>query len=151
MEDQEREQSIGKCDKCGVEFGYYLVHNGFNDSNYAYCDKCGKVAFLNLHERDRIFGHNKRFFTFIPQGIIGKDMETVIKQCSCGGTFKHDASPRCPLCKNQLSAIAAKEYIEKNALANWPKNKKRWKWQNNWDDLYAIVIENNVVRDNWKT
>jgi hypothetical protein len=141
-----REQCIGKCDKCMVEFKYYLVHNGFNESCYAYCDSCGRTAFLWLVP-SKIPEQYRNYFKRMPIGEkINGDIESFMEKCSCGGTFKHDASPRCPSCKNQLSAIAAKEYIEKNA----PGTRKGWKWQNNWDDLYAIVIENNVVRDNWR-
>jgi hypothetical protein len=42
-----REQATGKCDKCSASFGYLLIHNGFNDSSYAYCDSCCYVALLD--------------------------------------------------------------------------------------------------------
>ena len=43
-----RELSVGECEHCHGQFGYYLIHSGFNDSNYAYCDFCGKTAVLSL-------------------------------------------------------------------------------------------------------
>jgi hypothetical protein len=139
---------IGKCDKCGVEFRYYLVHNGFNESSYAYCDTCGKVCVLWVSP-PHIPEHYRKYFrkTFVPMGRnITKEMESFIEKCPCGGNFKHDASPRCPTCNGQLSAEAAREYIERNALGT----KAGWKWQGNWDDIDAIVIENNIIQDSWK-
>lgn len=141
MEEQRREQNIGRCDKCGMEFQYDISHTGWGYYSYAYCDKCGKTAFLQVFsqkapEKIKKRQHMKK---------ISEDMEQCIEQCSCGGSFKHDALPRCPTCNNTLSAEAAREYIERNA----PGTKKGWQWQGNWDDLYAIVIENNMIEDNW--
>jgi hypothetical protein len=137
---------IGKCDKCGVEFHYRLVHNGFNQSVYAYCDTCGKTAILS-EMTTNINAKYRRLLRNISQyRKISKSIEPFLEQCSCNGHFRHNAAPRCPFCKATLSPILAKEYIEKNA----PGTEKGWKWQNNWDDLYAIVIEDNKVNDNWK-
>jgi len=41
-----REKLHGTCEHCGKAFEYYLIHNGFNESSYAYCDKCGMTALL---------------------------------------------------------------------------------------------------------
>ncbi len=37
----------GTCEHCGSKFAYNLLHNGFNDSAYAYCDRCGTLAILD--------------------------------------------------------------------------------------------------------
>jgi hypothetical protein len=141
------ENEIGKCDKCGIEFGYYLVHNGFNESSYVYCDTCGKTAFLNEYSTEMPKGYKNLLLRSGDRyRKITKDMELYLEKCSCGGSFKHDASPRCPYCKNQLSPIFAKEYIEKDS----PGAEKGGRWQESWDGLYAIVVERNVVRDNWR-
>jgi hypothetical protein len=42
-----RTHDIGDCEHCKKKFGYYLIHNGFNDSAYAYCDTCGSTALLD--------------------------------------------------------------------------------------------------------
>jgi hypothetical protein len=42
-------------------------------------------------------------------------------------------------------AVSAREYIEKNA----PETAKGWR-QKNWNGLYAIVIDDNPVRDWWR-
>jgi hypothetical protein len=74
-------------------------------------------------------------------------MEQYLQPCECGGTFKEGVSPRCPACKQPLSAEAATVYIEANALGT----KKGWRWQKNWHDTYCILIENRVVNDNFKS
>ncbi|MBU1356794.1 MAG: hypothetical protein KJ620_09530 [Candidatus Edwardsbacteria bacterium] len=130
---------IGACDCCGNSFVYDLIHNGFNDSAYAYCDQCGMLAILNTWE--------------VPEGIelkihkiISPDIELLLAPCQCGGKFKADASPRCPHCKTLLSADKSAEWIEKNA----PGTIKGWRWQRCWDGMYAISIEQRLVKDNWK-
>lgn len=134
--------AIGKCDKCGVGFRYYLIHTGFGYYSYAYCDRCGKLCLLQVFSKNAPEKYkNKQHMQ-----KISEEMDQYIEKCSCGGGFKHDASPRCPTCNSQLSAEAAREYIERNA----PGTKAGWKWQGNWDELYAIVIENNMIEDNWK-
>ncbi len=135
-----RKQDIGVCDTCHQQFSYYLIHNGFNDSSYTYCDKCGKTSLLD-------HWHNN-----LPKGIklkyqvIDKRVTSFLKSCDCGGTFKKGASPRCPHCNSVLSAVEATTYIENNA----PGSKKGWRWQKNWEDVYCIIIENKLVEDNWK-
>ena len=42
-----RDRNIGKCDKCASTFEYHLIHNGFNDSAYAYSDSDSYVAILS--------------------------------------------------------------------------------------------------------
>src|SRR5215472_8047811 len=74
-------------------------------------------------------------------------LEPHIQLCQCGGAFKKGASPRCPHCKQPLSAVAAATYIERDA----PGTNKGWVWQRNWYDTYCIVIDNQLVGDNLKT
>jgi hypothetical protein len=37
----------GTCNACARPFRYSLLHSGFADSAYAYCDKCGMTAFVS--------------------------------------------------------------------------------------------------------
>lgn len=133
----------GQCDKCGKAFKYNLIHNGFNESSYAYCNKCGKTVFFDTYKVPKEI----KWF-FIPHArhhAIPKDLEKYIEQCECGGNFKLDASPRCPHCHQILSPIEANKYIKSD-----PPDKEGWHWQNNWTGTYAIVIEDNRVNDSWK-
>ena len=130
----------GKCEHCGGAFQYDLLHNGFNDSAYAYCDGCGMLTILDGWK--------------VPAGInlkihemIAPEIEPLLAPCTCGGQFKRDASPRCPHCRKPLSSDKATEWIEANA----PGSKKGWRWQRSWTGLYAISIEKSFVKDNWKT
>src|SRR5262245_17088135 len=41
------EKDKGQCETCGKEFAYFLVHNGFNDSAYSYCNSCGRASILS--------------------------------------------------------------------------------------------------------
>ena len=134
-----RQQEIGRCDTCGKTFGYYLVHNGFNDSMYAYCDTCGITCFLSTY---RVPSNVK----VTEHGSISKDIEPLLRPCKCGGHFTRNATPRCPHCSAELSAIKATEFIEANAEGT----KVGWRWQRSWVGLYCLVIENNLVEEQWK-
>jgi hypothetical protein len=137
----EREQKTGTCDHCLKSFDYYLIHNGFNESWYAYCDQCGATAILNLYaSKTSELWHGK-----MVQGLVPPEVEQHLRPCSCGGRFLATASPRCPHCAHALSPVAATSWIEKDA----PGTKKGWHWQESWNGLYCIVIERHLVRDNF--
>ena len=133
-------QKSGKCDDCGYAFSFTIVHNGFNDSAYAYCDQCGQTALLS--------GWYKQIppqADFKTSGPIPTAVEPWLAPCSCGGHFRSVAQPRCPQCEAPLSATNAAAYIEASAEGT----SKGWRWQRSWDGLYAIVIDERVVNDPW--
>ncbi|OGV59275.1 MAG: hypothetical protein A2283_22785 [Lentisphaerae bacterium RIFOXYA12_FULL_48_11] len=137
-----REQSQGNCEHCGKTFPYHLIHSGFNDSTYAYCDTCGMTAILNgwSAPKGRHVALRKVNTVIVPED------ESLLSQCQCGGQFKSGAAPRCPHCHATLSAISAKQWIEANA----PGTAKGWDWQCSWTGTYAIVIDDRVIEDNGK-
>lgn len=96
VENMSREDGKGRCESCGKEFGYYLIHNGFNESAFAYCDRCGETCLLN-------FWHVPEDVNLEDQGIIGETVEPWLGPCTCGGSFMREASPRCPHCNSILS------------------------------------------------
>ena len=135
-----RRKDQGTCEHCRKTFGYYLIHNGFNESSYAYCDKCGSTALLDTWK--------------IPKGIhverhqaVTPDVESHLSPCSCGGLFRAGASPRCPHCHESLSPVSATEYIEAHAEGT----KGGWRWQQSWTALYCIIIEERFVKDVWRS
>jgi hypothetical protein len=134
-----RKYDTGHCEHCKKTFGYYLIHNGFNESSYAYCNSCGMTALLDGWK--------------IPKGVqiprhqnISAKIEPLLQPCKCGGTFKAGASPRCPHCREPLSATEAASYIEAQAEGA----KKGWRWQRSWTELYCIIIEEKIAHDVWK-
>jgi hypothetical protein len=129
----------GECESCGRSFPYQMVHNGFNDSAYAYCSECGQTALLDGWQ--------------IPKGLeigihgsVSVGDEWKLQPCPCGGRFMASASPRCPHCRQALSPLSAARWIEGNA----PAAKAGWRWQGSWHGLYAIVISDRVVHNNWQ-
>jgi hypothetical protein len=130
----------GKCGDCGGAFDLELLHCGFGDCSYAYCDRCGKTAILS--------GWDKRW----PKGIkltqaeIPVEMESHLAPCDCGGKFTKGNAPRCPHCGERLSADQAAEHIEAQA----PGTKKGWRWQKTWQGLYCIVVNGRSVSDNFR-
>jgi hypothetical protein len=134
------EDGKGKCEHCQQEFGYMLLHSGFGDLTYAYCDSCGKTAILSLWNQ-----RMPRLPDCPGQREMCSAMEAYLKPCDCGGRFKTGSSPRCPHCREPLSAKLATAYLERNA----PGSKKGWRWQQNWSDLYCIVIGEHRIADNF--
>jgi len=132
------------CESCGKKINYLFIHNGFNESSYAYCDKCGKTALFDTsmvpNSLKELFNQNSR------HNVISKELENHIMSCDCGGRYRHGASPRCPHCNKELSAMYAKRYIEDNS----PGAINGWKWQGNWVGLYAIIVEDKSVKNCWK-
>jgi hypothetical protein len=134
-----REHHIGNCEHCQKQFGYYLIHNGFNGSAYAYCDTCGVTALFDVYK----IPQNVHL---VPHQIITQEIEPHLEPCYCGGSFRAGASPRCPHCRQPLSAVLAADYIERQAEGA----KKGWYWQRGWSGLYCIIIEDRFVRDTWR-
>ena|SRR5436309_9414544 len=133
-----RTDGFGLCEACGAKFPYCLIHNGFNESAYAYCSDCGQTALLDgwkMPEAISIELHRP----------LASDKENLLQPCLCGGRFCGSASPRCPDCRHELSPVHAVEWIQRNASGT----KGGWRWQRSWQGLYAIVIGDRVVRDNW--
>lgn len=134
----ERQDGEGQCAECGRSFPYYMIHNGFNESAYAYCSSCGMTAILDTGYRDR---------PGIPRhSSIEADGERRLALCVCGGEFRAGASPRCPHCGVELDPVKAGEFIERNAAGT----KSGWRWQKNWVGMYCIVINGRHVENNWR-
>jgi hypothetical protein len=136
-----RPSYLGRCEECARTFHYTLVHNGFAETAYAYCDTCGTLALLSGWYEKIPAGAPLR-----PRGPIGRETEPWLQPCSCGGRFRREASPRCPHCMSPLSADAAARYIERNA----PGARRGWRWQRSWLGDYCIVIEQRIVNNNWR-
>jgi hypothetical protein len=136
-----RELNVGNCEYCHGQFGYYLIHSGFNDSIYAYCDSCGKTALLSMWDE-----RMRHLPDCPPHEEMCSAMEPYLRPCDCGGRFRRGAAPRCPRCGESLSAKSATAYIENNASGT----EKGWRWQKSWSKLYCIVIENKMIENNFR-
>ncbi|MGH9725536.1 MAG: hypothetical protein ACRD41_10765, partial [Candidatus Acidiferrales bacterium] len=80
---------IGTCESCGRTFSYQLIHNGFNDSAFAYCERCGCEASLSCWYKDIPPGARLKV-----HGPVNPEAEAFLQQCGCGGIFRANASPR---------------------------------------------------------
>ena len=129
----------GRCEHCGGTFHYRLIHNGFGDSAYAYCDTCPYTVLLDGWSEAAKRVH------FRVQQRMTPDVERLLKLCPCGGAFRASADPKCPHCSRPLSAVVATSYIEKNA----PGTAKGWRWDQSWAGVYSIAINEKIVKDWW--
>jgi hypothetical protein len=123
----------GDCEHCCRVYHYTLLHAGFGDYSYAYCDCCGMLA---------TFGYSSSFLLTLPRltnqhQVIDPAWEPFILPCGCGGHFRSEASPRCVFCKEPLSAEHAAPHIERNSVGAG----RGWRWQKNWTETYCIALE----------
>jgi len=130
----------GACDRCSQSFQYRLIHNGFNDSSYAYCDSCCYTALLDHWSAPKDVPR-------LDYGIIAADIEQHLLACPTRGCFRASASPRCPHCNEPLDPVLAGDYIERQA----PGTAKGWRWQRSWDGIYCIIIDERLASDPWKS
>ncbi len=131
--------STGSCEHCKSSFQYRLIHNGFNDSAYAYCDECSFTVPLC------VYAHAAQRVGLTLYERITKEIEAFLKPCPCGGLFLASAGPKCPNCFRPLSATKARSFIERNAAGT----AKGWRWQGSWSGLYSIALNDNIVDDWW--
>ncbi len=123
----------GDCEHCSRTYRYMLLHAGFGDFSYAYCDSCGTLAALAYTNRDL----SNLPATTVRHEEIEKGWEPYLRPCSCGGSFRKGVSPRCVYCNSPLSADYAAGHIERNSVGAT----RGWRWQRNWHDMYCMVIE----------
>jgi hypothetical protein len=133
------ENDAGICDRCSRPFRYRLIHNGFNDSSYAYCDSCCYTALLDHWTAPKEIAR-------LDYGIIPADVEQDLLPCPIHGHFRATSLPRCLHCDEPLDPVRAADYIEPNA----PGTAKGWRWQRSWNGLYCIIIEGRLASDPWK-
>src|SRR5947209_8751342 len=131
-----RGEDVGSCDKCAQRFRYLLIHSGFNDSSYAYCDSCCYIAILDhwtLSSEMPVHDY----------GRITPEVEPYLIACPSRGAFRAAAGARCPHCNEPLDAVRAADYIEAHAAGT----AKGWRWQRSWTGIYCIVLDERVVTD----
>lgn len=123
----------GDCEHCGMLYRYSLWHSGFGDNSYAYCDQCGMLATISYATPEAA--------GFPPLSVqyaeIDESWEPFLRPCVCGGSFRKGASPRCPFCREPLSATHAAAHIEAQAQGA----RKGWRWQDNWSGMHCLSIE----------
>lgn len=91
----------------------YQYHAGFNNRGVLYCEACsGTLTFSS---------YNPSYVEIVgdthPWSLTKKEKQKVedhLAPCSCGGQYRFDAPPKCPLCNCNLSALLIDDmhYIE---------------------------------------
>lgn len=138
-----RRDGVGSCAQCRAKFDYMIIHNGFNDTAYAYCDRCGMTALVGgWNDTNKPSDAPLRIHE-----PIQEETEPWLETCTCSGHFRRDSAPRCPGCGEALSAELATKWIEKNA----PGTKVGWRWQRTWTGMYCIVVDGRMVENNWRS
>jgi len=125
-------QQAGACEHCQQTFEYWLNACQRTNSCYAYCEACGAAAILSFSDP-----RMPSLPACQAREQICSALEPYLLLCYCGGRFKRDSSPRCPLCNETLSADRASTYIQPNAFGT----RGGWIWQKNWRALYLCYCK----------
>jgi len=122
------------CGHCGNTFRYRVINHGFNDSAYAYCNRCSFTVVLSgrnpiaqrvgLEIQQRIPRRDIGSPAYRARAYSTPNIEDLLKPCPCGGAFLASADPKCPHCARPLSEPAP-------------------------SGIYSIVLNDNRVHDWW--
>jgi len=82
-----------------------IIHSGFDDSGFLYCDKSGDLLTWSSFD--------PRYVQLVGQihpWALSKEQKSIVEssliRCDCGGTFAFAATPRCPVCNHTIPEIS---------------------------------------------
>lgn len=103
-----------------------VVHAGFDDSGFLYCDKNGDLITWSTFDDtyQKLIGQIHPWLLSNDQKRI---VEISLKECDCGGKFIYSAPPRCPNCnypipnivKDNLHWVRLKKHIDGTKRNIW--------------------------------
>ena len=77
------------CMDCGEEFKVF--RGGGFGYDRLHCDSCSATT-------DVLF--DQKMYEKLEENYVAW-VERTVDKCSCGGSFKYDAKPRCPTCESE--------------------------------------------------
>jgi uncharacterized protein with PIN domain len=95
------------CPECNYEINVSypdIIHSGFNDSGFLYCDRSGDLLTWGIYDKR----YRELVGDVAPWDLNEEEkkvIESALIQCPCGGTFKFAALPRCPNCNSVLPML----------------------------------------------
>ncbi|MEK7207844.1 MAG: hypothetical protein AAB134_08195 [Pseudomonadota bacterium] len=101
----------------------YQYHIGFSNLGVLYCDSHSELLMFSTYNPiyREIIGAKH------PWTLSEKEkakVEENLKPCSCGGRFRFDAPPRCPVCNASLASLLKDKlhYIEVGKVVDGDKD-----------------------------
>lgn len=86
------------CPECNQILRYQLVHTGFNNTGYAYCDRDGALLVWEIFDPQyTAVAGDKHPWTL--NHLEEVRVESAFHPCPCGGHFGMRNPPRCPHCR----------------------------------------------------
>ena len=129
------------CASCREMFSFELIHNGLNDTCYAYCGTCGTCALFDYpYQKPECQPH---WQNALP---ASSELLAFAKRCDCGGIFDANAIPRCPHCFAALSATELTPAIETASFGT----SVDWGCQGSWDGPYSFVTNGRLTENPWR-
>lgn len=132
---------IGSCENCNQRFSYALIHNGFNDSAYAYCDTCGCVASSLLGREPPTASR------FASTARLPRTSSGTLIDVAAGVSFelKHRRDARIADTHSRL--MSPPDILRR--MRQGPR--KDGAGNVNWQGLYCIIVEGRSIKAPWKT
>jgi hypothetical protein len=92
-----------QCATCSRRFKAQWYHAGFSDVVAFTCDRDSSVLMVSLYDK-KIESLLGRYPNYAWTASQFKTIESNLRACPCGGTFRHDAKSKCPNCGAILHA-----------------------------------------------
>ena len=113
------------CSACGQDFKVRVVHSGFSNDEFLYCDRSHHVAVLEIYSRTsslllRLADECGRgLWDWRESAEYRARIEGALRSCPCGGRFTFSAGPRCPRCRVPLALDEVRAQVELFGNAGW--------------------------------
>ncbi len=115
-----------------IEVDYpYIIHSGYNDTGFMYCNKSGDLITWNIYDDNynKIAGNIAPWIEKFTQKMKTEIEDSVI-DCPCGGKFIFTAKPRCPNCNieipdilpDSIQFVQLRNRIDGEKVNVWKKN-----------------------------
>jgi len=100
-----------ECPQCGTRL-FRVVHSPFYDHWQLYCDSCANSVEVSYYDTiaDALTASVSSDMSVTPDDryiVQMRAIESALRNCSCGGRYRHDAPRRCYVCHTAVVHDAA--------------------------------------------
>ena len=96
------------CPHCEKAYTISTYHIDFSDVNELRCCSCASTLSLNIYSPKHLKLYEK-YGAYNENFVI--ELESMLKPCKCGGTFRFEAPYRCKFGKEELGLTEIKRQI----------------------------------------
>lgn len=127
------------CPTCKHSYYGRVLHAGFDDSEFLYCDRCFRIALLSIYSRSADILLRlavPALWSWRESAASRIEIEASLRGCECGGRFTFDAVPKCFNCQ---SVLPLETILEAFGAHGW--------WGVGWRGFYCLIQEEHLVQN----